>query len=58
VTKQSDILHQYLIAHGGYQADTATDLLAVFDGNQLNTPSAILALEAGELGVAKNLIGK
>jgi hypothetical protein len=48
LTKQTDILHAYLIDHGGYDADLAEDLTAVFTGNQLNTPQAISALETQE----------
>ena len=46
VTEQADDLHAYLIAHGGYPENLATDLEAVFAGNELNTPEAVSILEA------------
>lgn len=49
LTGQNDSLHEYLIAHGGYAADLAIDLEAVFTGNQLNTPVAIANLEKKEI---------
>lgn len=45
ITQQTDTLHEYLVAHGGYQADLAIDLGAVFTGNQLNTLAAVANLE-------------
>lgn len=48
VTGQTDILHQYLMEHGGYMANLLTDLEAVFTGNQLNTPAAVQKLQAAE----------
>ena len=48
ITKQTDTLHEYLEAHGGYAANTWADLAAVFTGNSLNTPSAVETLEADE----------
>lgn len=49
LTNQLDITHSYLIAHGGYTADLATDLEAVFTGNDLNTPAAIANLKQKEI---------
>jgi folate-dependent tRNA-U54 methylase TrmFO/GidA len=45
LTKQTDVLHADLIAGQGYVADAAVDLLACYNGNQLNTPQAIANLE-------------
>ena len=41
----SDTLHEYLLSHGGYQENEAVDLLAVFNGAQLNSPQAIATLK-------------
>lgn len=52
ITGQVDILHQYLINHGGYNANLATDLLAVYNGPQLNTLLAVQNLLSQEKKVA------
>ena len=41
-----DTLHQYLLNHGGYAENEAVDLLAVFNGAQLNSPQAVATLKA------------
>jgi hypothetical protein len=46
LTEQADVLHADLIAGEGYLANSARDLLACFNGNNLNTPQAIAALKA------------
>ncbi len=46
LTEQTDKLHAYLLAHGGYPENLAIDLEAVFTGNDLNTPEALSNLEA------------
>lgn len=53
LTEQTDILHTYLMDHSGYNTNSAADLLAVFSGNNLNTPSAIAALTSQEQKVAQ-----
>lgn len=44
-----DTLHEYEIAHGGYNNNTLEDLKAVFSGNDLNSPAAVANLLAIEI---------
>jgi len=55
ITRQNDTLHAYLITHSGYAANALADLTAVYDGNNLNTPQAILALLEDELDLMKKV---
>lgn len=45
VTGQPDTLHAYLVGHGGYTANLASDLLAVFNGANLNNATAVANLK-------------
>jgi hypothetical protein len=55
LTKQTDTLHAYLIAHGGYAQNLADDLRAVYNGGQLNTVAAVAAVAEQGLQEAQNL---
>ena len=53
LTKQTDTLHAYLIAHGGYAQNLADDLRAVYNGGQLNTEIAVVNVAAEGLKEAQ-----
>lgn len=55
VTGGNDTLHEYLIAHGGYPQNLATDLEIVFNGNSLNTPAAVLNLARSAAEIAQKI---
>ena len=45
LTAQEDTTHQYLMTHGGYAANLAVDLEAVYNGSDLNNANAIINLK-------------
>jgi hypothetical protein len=55
ITQQTDILHAYLIAHGGYAQNTAADLEVVFTSDQLNTNAAVAILQNDKRSLMQKL---